>query len=374
MISEKTISGLQPSHFRQEVDGKETWLCALTNKTGSELTILNYGAKIVSLMVPDRDGQLTDVVTGHDSIQDYLASEEPYFGAVCGRYGNRIAKGRFTLDDVIYDRLAINNGPNNLHGGLKGFNAVVWDMYQSDSQTVMLTYTSPDGEEGFPGNLYVNITYYLSDDNAVFILYKAITDKPTVLNLTNHSYFNLSGAGAPSIDDHLLFIHADYYLPTDATAIPYGPKAKVEGTPMDFNDFQTVGSRINDDFEQLRFGRGYDHTYILKTEKIGEKSLISGENEFLNDKSLKICANLKSPKTGIVMNTFTTEPGVQLYTGNWMTGNLVGKHGQRYPMRSALCLETQHFPDSPNKPAYPSTILRPGDVFESQTVYKFNLS
>lgn len=307
-------------------------------------------------MVPDRNGVLTDVVTGHSSIGDYLDSEEPYFGAVCGRYGNRIAQGQFTLDGVLYDQLAINNGPNSLHGGLKGFNAVVWDMQQLDNQTVSLRYDSADGEEGFPGNLRVNIAYQLTDKNELFILYRALTDKPTVLNLTNHSYFNLSGAGDPTIGDHLLTINADYYLPTDNTAIPYGPKEKVEGTPMDFRTYQEVGARINDDFEQLLFGKGYDHTFIL--------------NKEAND--LSFCASLVSPKTGIIMSTYTSEPGVQLYTGNWMTGNLAGKNGQKYPMRSALCLETQHFPDSPNKPDYPSTTLRPGEEFKSYTVYKFS--
>jgi len=358
MTNQQTISGLNTADFQQIVDGKETKLCTLTNKTGAEATILNYGAKIVSLMVPDRNGVLTDIVTGHSSIGDYLASEEPYFGSVCGRYGNRIAKGQFTLDGILYDKLAINNGPNNLHGGLKGFNAVVWDMRQTDKRTVVLDYTSADGEEGFPGNLQITIAYRLTDKNTLIILYQAVTDKPTVVNLTNHSYFNLSGAGDPSIGDHLLTINADYYLPTDSTAIPYGPKEKVEGTPMDFLKFHKVGERIDDDFEQLIFGKGYDHTYILNKEE--------GENK------LSFCACCVSPKTGIVMKVYTTEPGVQLYTGNWMTGNLVGKNGQRYPMRSALCLETQHFPDSPNKPEYPSTTLRPGEVFKSYTDFVFS--
>ena len=356
MKNEQTLSGLNTSDFQKVVDGKETSLCVLTNKSGSELTILNYGAKIVSLSVPDKNGNLTDVVTGHSSIEDYLSSEEPYFGAICGRYGNRIAKGRFTIDDVLYDKLAINNGPNSLHGGIKGFNSVVWDMKQIDNQTVALNYSSADGEEGYPGQLETTLTYRLTDDNEVVISYKAVTDKATVLNLTNHSYFNLSGAGDPYIGNHLLQINADYYLPTDDTAIPYGPKEKVEDTPMDFRAQKEVGERINEDFEQLIFGKGYDHTYILNKE----------------DNELSFCARCISPKTGIVMDTFTTEPGVQLYTGNWMTGNLEGKNGQRYPMRAALCLETQHFPDSPNKPEYPSTLLRPGEVFESQTVYKFS--
>lgn len=352
-----TLSGLSKADFCQQIDGKETALYVLSNASGAELCVTNYGAKIVSLMVPDRDGKLTDVVTGHKSIADYLTSEEPYFGAICGRYGNRIAKGRFEIDGTVYDQLAINNGPNSLHGGLKGFNAKVWDATQKDEQTIELQLISPDGEEGFPGELQTAVTYQLTEDNEVIISYRAVTTKPTVLNLTNHSYFNLSGAGDPYVGDHLLQINANYYLPTDETAIPYGPKEPVEGTPMDFRTPHTVGERINDDFEQLHFGKGYDHTYILNKE--GEE--------------LSFCARCNSPKTGIVMETFTTEPGVQLYTGNWMTGNFEGKPGQRYPERAALCLETQHFPDSPNKPEYPSTLLRPGETFVSTTIYKFSV-
>ena len=352
-----TRSKLSVANFQKLVDGKNTELCILSNKQGAELVVLNYGAKIVSVMVPDRDGRLTDVVTGHNSIEEYLTSEEPYFGAICGRYGNRIAKGRFTLDGVTYDQLPINNGPNCLHGGIKGFNSVVWDMKQTDAQTVELCYTSEDGEEGFPGELKTVVTYHLSDENEVEIRYRAETSKPTVLNLTNHSYFNLSGAGDPYVGDHLLTINADYYLPTDETAIPYGPKEAVEGTPMDFRTPHTVGERINEPFEQLKFGKGYDHTYILNKEKADDYAF---------------CARCSSPKTGIVMEVYTSQPGVQLYTGNWMTGNFVGKNGQRYPERAALCLETQHFPDSPNKPEYPSTVLRPGETFESRTTYKFS--
>jgi len=358
MKKDSTLSGLKIEDFDKLIDGKKATLCVLTNKQGSEVTITNYGAKIVSIMVPDRDGKLVDVVTGHQTINDYIKSEEPYFGAVCGRYGNRIAKGSFTLDGTTYDKLAVNNGPNSLHGGIKGFNAVVWDIEQKDEQTVELTYTSVDGEEGFPGTLKTTIVYHLTEDNEVVISYEATTDKPTVLNLTNHSYFNLSGAGDPYVGDHLLEINADYYLPTDNTAIPYGPKEEVEGTPMDFRTPFEVGARINDDFEQLIFGKGYDHTYILNKEDVN---------------ALAFCARCSSPKTGIVMETYTTEPGVQLYTGNWMTGNFEGKTGQRYPERAALCLETQHFPDSPNKPEYPSTVLRPGEIFQSKTVYAFSI-
>jgi aldose 1-epimerase len=231
-------------------------------------------------------------------------------------------------------------------------------MKQIDGQTLELKYTAQDGEEGFPGKLDVQVIYHISDANSLIIMYKAETDRPTVLNLTNHSYFNLSGAGDEYIGDHLLRINADTYLPTDETNIPYGEPAKVEGTPMDFRRKHAIGERINDDFEQLKFGKGYDHTFIIN-------------NDDGKDGDLHFCACAVSPKTGIVMETYTTEPGVQLYTGNWMTGNFTGKNGQRYPERSAFCLETQHFPDSPNRPEYPLTVLRPGEVFESITVYKF---
>ena len=352
-----TRSGLHRVDFIREIDGKSTDLYLLTNQNKMEVAITNYGAKIVSLMALNRKGEFCDVVLGHNNIEEYLHSEEPYFGAICGRYANRICKGRFTLDGITYDRLAINNGPNALHGGLKGFNAVVWDATQTDPQTLVLEYTSQDGEEGYPGELKVQVIYHLSEDNALEINYKATTTKPTVLNLTNHSYFNLSGAGDPYIGDHSLQIDAAYYLPTDETAIPYGKKEKVEGTPMDFTTPHLVGERINAPFQQLEFGRGYDHTYVLNKK----------EDEYA------LVARCSSPKTGIVMEAYTSQPGMQLYTGNWMTGNFVGKAGKRYPMRAALCLEMQHFPDSPNHPEYPTTVLRPNEVFESKTAYKFSV-
>jgi len=357
MKKELTLSGLLATDFCQTVDGKEVTLCVLENRSGSELVLTNYGAIIISLMVPDKNGKMTDVVTGYRSLEDYFTSEKSYLGAVCGRYGNRIAKGKFTLDGVVYDKLVVNNGPNHLHGGTIGFNAVVWDMNQKDSQTVELTYISADGEEGYPGTLKTTITYFLTDDNEVVITYRAETDKPTVLNLTNHAYFNLSGAGDPSIYDHQVTINADYYLPTDDVTIPYGPPEKVENTPMDFLTPHTIGERIGDNFEQLIFGNGYDHTFIINKQP----------------DELGFAGRCISPKTGIVMDIFTTEPGLQVYTGNWLTGNYPGKHGHYYPQRSAICFETQHYPDSPNKPDYPTTVLRPGEVFNSQTVYKFSI-
>ena len=355
MINKTTVAGLKQADFQRVVDNKLVDLYILNNKNGLEMSVINYGAKIVTMHVPDRNGKLIDIVTGHNNIDEYLLSQEPYFGAVCGRVANRIAKGGFTLDGIEY-KLAINNGPNHLHGGLKGFNAVVWDAKQIDKQTVELTYISPDGEEGYPGTLTTKITYRLSDNNSVEIDYEAQTDKATIVNLTNHSYFNLSGAGDPYIGDHLLTINASLYLPTDATAIPYGDPEPVAYTPMDFSALHTIGERIEANFQQLIFGKGYDHSYILNKQK----------------DELSLCATASSPKTGITMDVFTTEPGVQLYTGNWMTGEFAGKYGRRYPMRSAFCLETQHFPDSINKTQYPSVVLRPGEQFKSKSSFKFN--
>lgn len=358
MNDKKTISksGLSKDAFHATVDGKKNDLYILTNNNGCEITVTNYGAKIVSLLVPDKNGNFVDVVTGHGSIDEYLKSEEPYFGAICGRTGNRIAKGKFLLDGKHYS-LAINNGPNNLHGGIKGFNAVVWDVKNVTENSIELCYLSPDGEEGFPGNLHTTVTYTLTDDNAVDIRYRATTDQPTILNLTNHSYFNLSGAGSLSIANHLLTLNAKNYLPTDATAIPYGKAESVKGTPMDFTVPHTIGERINDDFQQLIFGKGYDHTFVLDKKNKGDYVYFGV---------------LESPETGIKMEMYTTEPGVQMYTGNWMTGKLIGKNGQRYPERSAVCFETQHYPDSINQPDYPSVILRPDETFESRTTYKFS--
>jgi aldose 1-epimerase len=351
-------SGLLVEAFEKTVDGKQTGLYTLTNNLGCEVTVTNYGAKIVSLMVPDREGIFTDVVLGYPSIDEYLTSVEPYYGAVCGRTANRIAGGRFSLEGKEY-RLAVNNGPNSLHGGIKGYNAVVWDVKNVTCNSIELFYLSPDGEEGFPGNLSVTVIYTLTDDNSLELCYRATTDKTTILNLTNHSFFNLSGEGDPYIGDHLLVLNADNYLPTDATAIPYGDPAPVKDTPMDFTKPFAIGDRINDDFQQLRFGKGYDHTYVLNKP--------AGSNEYTY---AGIC---ESPKTGIKMEIYTTEPGMQLYTGNWMTGSFTAKNGHRYPERAAVCFETQHFPDSINKPAYPSVILRPEELFESRTTFRFSV-
>ncbi|MDR0507608.1 MAG: galactose mutarotase [Dysgonamonadaceae bacterium] len=334
----------------------ENDLFILKNEAGMRVSAINFGGKIVSICVPDRNGKLTDVVLGKSSIEEYMNEQEPYFGAICGRTAGRIAKGRFELEGKEY-RLAINNGPNNLHGGIKGFNSVLWDIDEVDSKKINLYYTSPDGEEGYPGKLFVKVTYELTDDYTLEISYRVETDKTTIHNLTNHSYFNLSGEGDPNIGDHKLQIFASAYLPCDENAIPYGKPEKVEGTPFDFLTPHTIGERIEEKHEQLIFGKGYDHPFDL-----GKK-----------DNSLTLCAKAVSPKTGIVMEVFTTEPCAVLYTGNYLDGSFEGKNGNRYPMRSAFCLETQHFPDSINHPEYPTTILHPGEVYESKTIYKFSV-
>jgi aldose 1-epimerase len=355
MDEAKTLERLNKKDFQKIVDGKTVELFLLTNVVGTEVSIINYGAKIVSLYVPDRNGKWTDVVLGKSTIDDYLNDQEPYFGAVCGRTANRIANGKFYLENIGY-QLAVNNGPNNLHGGIKGFNAVVWDAHQLDSQTLKLTYLSKNGEEGFPGNLNVTVIYHLTEDNALEVYYEATTDQTTIINLTNHSYFNLSGEGDPYIGDHSLVINADYYLPTSDVAIPLGKPEKVEDTPFDFRSEHTIGERIEEEFTQLIFGNGYDHNFNLNRTQEG----------------LVYCAKAVSPKTGIVMEIYTTEPGVQLYTGNYLDGSFAGKNGHKYPKRSAFCLETQHFPDSIHHPDFPTIILKPDEKFQSKTIFQFS--
>ena len=351
----KTLDSLNKNNFHKAVDGKKIDLFVLTNKNGVEVSVINYGCKIVSWLVPDRNGNFIDVVLGKSNIDDYMNDQEPYFGAICGRTANRIANGRFFLDGNEY-QLAVNNGPNNLHGGIKGFNSVVWNARQLDDNTLELNYLSEDGEEGFPGNLNVTTVYHLTEDNALEISYEAVTDKATIINLTNHSYFNLSGEGDNYIGDHKLTINSDYFLPTNDVAIPLGKPEEVEDTPFDFRSEHTIGERIEEEFTQLIYGNGYDHNFILNRSENG----------------LELCAKVVSPKTGIVMEIYTTEPGVQLYTGNFLNGSFIGKNGHKYPKRSAFCLETQHFPDSIHHPDFPTIVLNPEDKFMSKTVYKFS--
>ncbi|WP_242923146.1 aldose epimerase family protein [Pontibacter liquoris] len=352
----KLKASLDPGNFARELDGKQVQLYFLKNRNGLEMAVTNYGAKVVSLLVPDKQGQFADIVLGFDDLDGYLKANEPYFGAAIGRYGNRIAHGKFTLNGKPYT-LATNNASNHLHGGTKGFNAQVWDAKQVNDQTIEFTRLSPDGEEGYPGNLQVKMVYSLTDDNEFKITYAAETDQPTVINLTHHSFFNLHGAGNGSINDHVLMINADKYTPVDNTLIPTGQIANVVGTPMDFNRPTAIGKRVAEDFEQLKFGKGYDHNWVLKDS--------SNPN--------KLAATVWEPGSGRYMEVYTTEPGLQFYGGNFLDGKDKGKGGKPYNFRSAFCLETQHFPDSPNQPAFPSTLLQPGEKYEHTAVYKFSV-
>ncbi len=350
-----TDSGLEISKFQTELEGKQTDLFILRNAKGMEVAVTNFGGRIVSIMVPDRNGVMRDVVLGFDSIEDYMHKPTD-FGASAGRYANRIQNGRFSLDGIDY-QLPRNNFGHCLHGGPRGFQYQVFEGKQRDGQTLELTYLSKDNEECFPGNLHCKVVMTLTDDNAIDIRYEAETDKPTIVNLTNHSYFNLDG-DALSISEHLLRLNADAYTPIDSTFMTTGEIASVEGTPMDFRQYTPIGQRIDQtDFEQLYFGRGYDHNWVLNTQ--GDIS--------------RICASLKSPKTGIVLDVYTSEPGIQVYTGNFLNGAIQGKKRIVYNGRASLCLETQKYPDSPNKPDWPSPVLRPGEKYESHCIYKFSV-
>ena len=351
-----TDSGLLQSNFRTEVDGKKTDLYILRNKNNMEVCITNFGGRIVSVMVPDKDGQMRDVVLGFDSIQDYI-SKPSDFGASIGRYANRINQGKFTLDGVEY-QLPRNNYGHCLHGGPQGFQYRVYDAVQLNPQELQLTYVAKDGEEGFPGNITCKVLMKLTDDNAIDIQYEAETDKPTIVNMTNHSYFNLDG-DAGSNAEHLLTIDADYYTPVDSTFMTTGEIVPVEDTPMDFRTPMPVGERINDfDFVQLKNGNGYDHNWVLNAK---------GD---INRRA----ASLKSQKTGIVLDVYTNEPGVQVYAGNFLDGSLTGKKGITYNQRASVCLETQKYPDTPNKPDWPSAVLRPGEKYNSHCVFKFSIN
>ena len=350
-----TDSGLLQSNFRTEVDGKKTDLYILRNKNNMEVCITNFGGRIVSVMVPDKDGQMRDVVLGFDSIQDYI-SKPSDFGASIGRYANRINQGKFTLDGVEY-QLPRNNYGHCLHGGPQGFQYRVYDAVQLNPQELQLTYVAKDGEEGFPGNITCKVLMKLTDDNAIDIQYEAETDKPTIVNMTNHSYFNLDG-DAGSNAEHLLTIDADYYTPVDSTFMTTGEIVPVEDTPMDFRTPMPVGERINDfDFVQLKNGNGYDHNWVLNAK---------GD---INRRA----ASLKSQKTGIVLDVYTNEPGVQVYAGNFLDGSLTGKKGITYNQRASVCLETQKYPDTPNKPEWPSAVLRPGETYNSHCIFKFSV-
>ena len=345
-------------NFQSTIDSMQTDMYVLKNKNGMTAVFTNYGGRLVSLFVPDKNGKMTDVVVGFDNIQDYVNATEPYFGATIGRYGNRIAKGKFTLDGKQYT-LAINNPPNHLHGGKKGFHYIVWNATQLNDSTLELHYTSPDGEEGYPGNLDVKVTYALTADNGLTMDYEATTDKKTVINLTNHAFFNLNGEGSGTINDHLLLVNAENYTPIDSTLIPTGKIEPVAGTPFDFRQAVTIGSRLDTNAnDQLKYGKGYDHNFVLAVAPSQE---------------LRHAATITGDKSGISMEIFTQEPGLQFYGGNFMQSMNTFKSGVKDDFRTAFCLETQHFPDSPNQPTFPGTVLNPGEVYKTKSIYKFSV-
>ncbi len=352
--SKPTIS---PEAFNVQLNGQQVELFTLKNKNGLELTVTNYGGRIVSLLVPDRSGILADIVLGYDSLSGYLKAKEQYFGAAIGRYGNRIANGSFKIDNIDY-KLAINNTPNSLHGGIKGFSSKVWNAVKNSENEVEFTLISPDMDEGYPGELKVMMIYRLTDKNEVTILYSASSNKPTVINLTNHTYFNLHGAGNGDILDHVLYLNANSYTPVNSTLIPTGAVESVKGTPFDFTTPTIIGARINETNEQLSYGLGYDHNFVLN-KTVGEK--------------VSLGATLYDPLSGRFMQVFTNEPGIQFYCGNFLKGKEIGKKNKTYNYRSALCLETQHFPDSPNHPEFPTALLKPGEIYSSACVYRFSI-
>ena len=345
--------------FGKTPDGQAVECFALVSAGGVEVRTINYGCAIVSIRVPDREGRLADVVLGCDDLEGYLANRS-YLGAVCGRYSNRIAEGRFTLDGKTYE-LATNNGVNHLHGGRRGFDKYVWaaSPFANDhGQGVVYTHVSPDGDEGYPGTLRLRVTYTLNDRNELAVDYHATTDKPTVVNLTQHAHFNLAGAGNGDILGHEALINADHFTPVGETLIPTGDLAPVAGTPFDFRRLTRVGERIQDPHVQIQRGRGYDHNYVLARKGEG----------------LVHAARIVEPASRRTLDVHTTEPGMQFYTGSYFNGTIVGKGGTRYASYAGLCLETQHFPDSPNKPHFPSTVLRPGQELGSRTVFSFSQS
>ena len=352
-----TLSGLDPVKFSTEVNHSQTNLYTLKNKSGMEVCITNFGGRIVSIMVPDKDGKMQDVVLGFDNIDDYIRIPSD-FGASIGRYANRIAQGRFVLDnDTI--QLPQNNFGHCLHGGPQGWQYQVYDANLIDNTTLELTRLSPDGDENFPGNVTAKVTFKLSDDNALDIKYSATTDKKTIINMTNHSYFNLSGDPSQPATDHILYVNADNYTPVDSTFMTTGEIIPVKDTPMDFITPKAIGQDITKyDFVQLKNGNGYDHNWVLNT----------------NGDITKPAARLTSPQSGITLEVYTNEPGIQVYTGNFLDGTVKGKKGITYNQRASVCLETQHYPDSPNKPQWPSVILEPGQTYNSECIFKFSIA
>lgn len=339
------------------IAGREASLFTLTNDNNITVQVTNYGCIITSIKTPDRKGIIGDIALGFNSLDEYV-KDSPYFGCMTGRYANRITKGKFTLNGKEYT-LAQNTGENHLHGGLTGFDKVLWDAEEviaKDSVGIIFKYTSSDGEEGYPGALSTTLTYTLTNKNEIRMDYEATTDKPTILNLTNHTYFNLAGEGSGTILNHLMMLNADKITPVDATLIPTGDLRDVSNTPMDFRTPTAIGARVNDDYDQLTFANGYDHNYIVN----GKPG------------TLRLAAIVSEQTTGRKMEVLTTQPGIQLYIGNFLDGTLTGKNNKAYNKRDGFCLETQHFPDSPNKPAFPSTVLNPGETYKESTVFKFS--
>lgn len=354
----ENVCGLKRADFQTTVDGKTTDLFVLKNKEGNEVAITNYGGAIVAIMVPDRNGNRANVIMGHDNIHDVINSPEPYLSRIIGRYGNRIAKGEFTLHGKKYN-VPVNDGPNSLHGGKKGFNVKVWSPELMNDHTLVLHYVSAYGEEGYTGELKTTVVYSWTDNNELHIDYLACTNKKTIINLTNHGFFALAGIAnpTPTIDNVICQINANYYLPIDKTSIPTGEIRSVKDTPFDFLTPKPIGQDINADNEQIKNGSGFDHNYVLNKNEEGEMSF---------------AARLTEPISGRTMEVYTTEPGLQLYTGNFLAG-IKGTHGATYPRRSAVCLECQHFPDTPNHPYFPSVVLNPGEQYTQHTIYRFGI-
>ena len=354
----ENICGLRKEDFQTTVNGKQTDLYILKNSLGNEVAITNYGGALVAIMVPDKDGNMANVIQGHDTIQGVIDSPEPYLSTLIGRFGNRICKGKFQLNGKEYN-LPINNGPNSLHGGKNGFNAKVWEALQMNDQALVLKYVSPYGEEGYTGEVKVTVVYTFNDDNELVIEYMATTNKKTIINLTSHGFFSLQGIAnaTPTIDNQICEINADFYIPIDETSIPTGEIRFVKDTPFDFRTPKAVGQDIDADDEQIKNGAGYDHCFVLNKREEGEMSF---------------AAKLTDPVSGRTMEVYTTEPGMQVYSDNWATG-YEGQHGATFPRRSGICFECQHFPDSPNRPYFPSVILRPGMKYKQKTIYKFGV-
>ena len=354
---ENNLSGVKREDFQGTIQGKATDLYILKNKNGCEIAATNFAGALLSIMMPDREGKMASVVMGHDSLENVMNSKEEFLSTLIGRYGNRIAAGKFTLDGKQYS-VALNNGVNHLHGGPTGFHKRVWDAEQLDQQTLKLHYTAADGEEGFPGTLNIDVTYKLTDSNEFVIEYEATTDKKTILNLTQHAYFNLNGMrkDTPSVLDYELTLNADHYIPIDETAIPLGTIDSVEGTAFDFRTPHKVGERIEGS-QQTANGNGYDHCWVLNKREPGE---------------LSFAAKCYDAESGRFLECYTTEPGVQVYSGNYCSGSTCA-HGSTLPKRCAICFEAQHFPDSPNRPYFPSTVLNPGEVYTQTTIYRFGV-